>query len=593
MKKFFISILLVLSMLVNCCCFVAFAQDADFSEVSIDIQYNTEGVKLIVNGVTPAKYGQRIMLAVYKPASIEGLSGAKDPSAIAPLTTPTETKVFRFDEITAKKDGSFSGEWQLNEGITNGDYVIVKLSATGKTPVGASKLFRFESLETFQDDTLRPLETLTGDELGQFLVRKKLVLGLEKEDSYYLDNEFEEMFAAVRDNDFTPDAVTGYLFSGTEDIVTVLNRVEALQNLPEAPTASDVAEFIREFGQLLSYDFSSADSDYTLMKEESHSLAAGILTKTPPICFTDVERMIEQSVGIAMLNSKDSTTIAPVVTKYAEILGIDAEDYEAYCNTYTAYEVNKAFVERDFKQPNEIPAALSERIAILSAGGDSTSGGSSGGSGGGGGIGGGGGGSTPSRPVPGVTTDTDSVVKPVPGDDNKYTDLANDHWAAEAVNALSAKNVINGFTDGTFRPNDAVTREQLVKMLVEAFELTGKSDVSFGDVSADRWSAAYIDAALYCGIVNGVGGGNFAPEAVVTRQDAAVMLARLCDVKGIELSGSASPTDSITIADYAQESVLLLAGAGVISGFEDGSFRPNEVLTRAQAAKLIYALLQR
>lgn len=598
MKKNLISILLTLCIMLNCSCFAAVAQAADFTEVSIDILYSTEGVSLVVSGVTPAAYGQRIIMAAYEPAMPDGLTAelrnAEDPSAAAPLKTPAETEVFRFDEITAKKNGEFYGEWPLNEGIENGDYIIVKLSGTGKTPVSASKLFYFESPETFQSVTLRELESLTGDELGEFLVEKKLLLGLEKEDSYYLDNEFEGMFTAVRDNDFQPDA-DGHRFDGTEDVVKALNWVEALQNLPAAPTATDIATFIRDFGDLLSYDFSTENSDYTLKKGESHSLAAGIITQTPPICFTDVERIIEQAVGIAMLNSKDSSTIGPVVTKYAAILGIDATAYENYCNTYTAYEVNKAFVERGFKLPSEVPAALSARVAILAAGGDSTSNPPDDGDDGDGGGGGGGGGSNPSRPVSGATTNIGTEVKPVPGADNKsnYSDLSHNHWAAESVKALRSKNVINGFPDGTFRPDDAVTREQLVKMLVEAFKLTGKSDASFSDVATDRWSAAYIDAALACGIVQGVEEGSFAPEKAVSRQDAAVMLARLCDIKAIELSGSAAPTDSAIIASYAQESVFRLAGAGVICGFEDGSFRPNEVLTRAQSAKLIYGLLSR
>ena len=64
-------------------------------------------------------------------------------------------------------------------------------------------------------------------------------------------------------------------------------------------------------------------------------------------------------------------------------------------------------------------------------------------------------------------------------------------------------------------------------------------------------------------------------------------------MKGIELLGYAEVADSAIVATYAQESVSRLAGAGVISGFEDGSFRPNEALTRAQSAILIYGLLNR
>lgn len=587
MKRFFITIFLILTMAVSCGA-AALAQEAEFDEVSIDIQYDVNSARLVVSGVTPAKYNQRIIVAAYKPAMESGLTQelrtAKDPAAIEPLTTSAETPVFRLDEITAKKDGSFSGEWYLNDGIENGTYMIIKLSGAGSTAVSASKLFYFESPEHFQNVTLRKLESLTGDTLGEFLVEKRLLLALTEEDSYYLDNETEKMFAAVRDNDFKADAVTGHLFNSTSDITTVLNRVKALQNLPASPTQTDIAYFIRDFGYLLSYDFSSGNADYTLMKENSHILSAGIFTNTPPVCFTDVEKYIEQAIGLAMINSKDSTTIDPVIKKYALIMGIDKNDYETYCTEYTSYEVNKAFVGKDFTLPSQVVAAFNARAEVLKNGGDKTSypdGGNNG-------NGGGGGGKT-NRPVSG-TTNVGTIGS---GSSTKiFSDVSNNHWAAAAIKELSVKNIVSGFPDGTFRPDDTVTREQLVKMLTEAFNLSGESDTSFTDVTPERWSAAYIIKAAANGIVKGTGDGAFSPEAFVTRQDAAVMLYNLCNTKGISLSGETLPKDSESIADYAKQSVNSLMGAGIILGFPDGSFNPTDVLTRAQSAKLIFSLLK-
>ena len=70
------------------------------------------------------------------------------------------------------------------------------------------------------------------------------------------------------------------------------------------------------------------------------------------------------------------------------------------------------------------------------------------------------------------------------------------------------------------------------------------------------------------------------------------MIARICEKKGIELSGKSAVKDSDKIAGYALESVEKLVNAGIISGFEDGTFRPAEMLTRAQAAKLICGLIK-
>ena len=137
-------------------------------------------------------------------------------------------------------------------------------------------------------------------------------------------------------------------------------------------------------------------------------------------------------------------------------------------------------------------------------------------------------------------------------------------------------------------------RAWFVKMLAEAFGITSATEEnSFADVETGRWSERYIAAAASNGIVSGIGDGKFAPESVVTRQDAAVMLKRICDKYGISLEGSAKAfADDAKIASYAAESVSLLSGAGVITGFEDGTFRPTSALTRAQAAKIIYGLIK-
>ncbi len=590
MKKLLI-LFLVLAVSVCGFSFSVSAWNTDFTELTIDIQYDEEGATLTVSGITPAKYGQQLMVVAYSPKMEDGLTAelraAKDPSVVEPLTTPEETKVLRLEELRADKNGDFSGQWPLNAGVTTGDYIIVKVSGTGKIPVQAAKLFYFESSEQFQEVTLRQFEDFTGDELGELLVAKKLLLGTTKDDSYYLDDEVEAMFAAIRDNDFEANPETGNLFTEKNDIIVILGRVEALQKFPASPTSTDVAHLIRDYGYLMNYDFSSANNDYALKKDEAQNIAAGIFKEDGPECFSDIDRVIEQSVGLSMLNSKDSTTVAPVIEKYATILGLDSTDYELYCEKYTAYEVNKAFVGRDFKKPEEVLDSLADRIDALEDEEDKPSGG--GGSGGGG-----------SRPVGGETKPIGTVESPTIKEEVKeepvkaiYTDLAGSHWAAAAVASLSDKKVINGFEDGSFRPDAYVTREQFIKMLVEAFALTGNADATFADVANDRWSYSVINTAVASGIVKGVSEDSFAPENPVSRQDAAVMLARLCDKKNITLAGLTAPMDNANVSDYAKESVARLFGAGVITGFEDGSFRPTETLTRAQAAKLIYSLLQR
>lgn len=92
MRNKFITLIFALIMLINCCGFNAFAWNSDFKELSIDVQYDTEGASFTVEGITPATYGQRIMVVAYRPAMTGGLTAelrnAKNPSSVEPMTTP-------------------------------------------------------------------------------------------------------------------------------------------------------------------------------------------------------------------------------------------------------------------------------------------------------------------------------------------------------------------------------------------------------------------------------------------------------------------------------------------------------------------------
>ena len=199
--------------------------------------------------------------------------------------------------------------------------------------------------------------------------------------------------------------------------------------------------------------------------------------------------------------------------------------------------------------------------------------------GGGGSLGGGGGAGGSSKPAKPETPKS------------AFTDIDNVEWAKESINALAEKGILNGKGDNKFAPNDGVTREEFVKIIAVAFDLKADKDVNFADVSEDRWSKDFIKAAASNGIVNG-DGENFNPTDIITRQDMAVIIYRVFEKLGAEVKGEAiSFNDSSDIADYAQEAVEALSGAGIINGMGDGTFAPRATVTRAQSAKVVYSLL--
>lgn len=115
-------------------------------------------------------------------------------------------------------------------------------------------------------------------------------------------------------------------------------------------------------------------------------------------------------------------------------------------------------------------------------------------------------------------------------DKNAKTDFpdAKDHWASSYIKAIQDQlpGVINGFPDGTFRPEDPVTREQLAKIVAEAYDLEKdeNADINFTDIGG--WSKDFIETLASLGIVEGVGGGLFNPAGPVTRAQAAVFVHR-------------------------------------------------------------------
>ena len=105
-----------------------------------------------------------------------------------------------------------------------------------------------------------------------------------------------------------------------------------------------------------------------------------------------------------------------------------------------------------------------------------------------------------------------------------------------------------------------------------------------------EWYYAPVAAAVNAGIVTGVSDTEFAPNANITRQDMALMLTRAADAAGIELRSGAETTftDEASIAGYALDAVKTMSRAGIVNGFDDGSFMPMNNATRAQAAVVIY-----
>lgn len=281
------------------------------------------------------------------------------------------------------------------------------------------------------------------------------------------------------------------------------------------------------------------------------------------------ERLILEVVAEpdGVLNAKD------IMNDFAYLIGIkpseSIDDYHkvAYKDHADLDDLKKAF------------EAESDNSGSLSSGSSGSS--SSGGGGRGGKVSGG-----SISVAPSVITQPEPEKLPV----QIYNDIDTAQWASEYIVALTEKNIVGGKGNGNFCPNDNITREEFTKMIVLAFAANAdKADIGFTDVSEDDWYYDYVSRAYSSGIITGYDNGFFGVGDYITREDMAVIAFRASkkDASDSEIHFD----DKDGISSYALEAVTILNELGIIAGY-DNSFMPKENATRAQAAKIIYLLMQ-
>ncbi len=160
------------------------------------------------------------------------------------------------------------------------------------------------------------------------------------------------------------------------------------------------------------------------------------------------------------------------------------------------------------------------------------------------------------------------------------------HWAASAVSDLKARGIISGYPDGNFHPSDQVTRADMAVMLALAKHLAPRSGTSvFPDVPSGYWAAGAIGAAKAAGYLQGYPDGSFRPGQGVSRAEAAVLLDKAFPLQDSGRASNTSFTD-VNSSFWAAAAIARLTLAG-ISGYPDGTFRPNKIMTRAEAAVML------
>lgn len=179
-----------------------------------------------------------------------------------------------------------------------------------------------------------------------------------------------------------------------------------------------------------------------------------------------------------------------------------------------------------------------------------------------------------------------------------FTDVSRSDWYYQFVDYVTSKGYFNGVADKTFAPADNMTRAMFVTVLFRFDGAKGdRSQSAFTDVAPGEWYTDAINWAAANRIVDGVGNGKFAPNDPITRAQMCTMIERYLALYKkawkvtLPETGSVSVmVDENAIPAYALAAVKQCQRHGLVNGFEDGTFRPNELSTRAQVAAVIYRM---
>ncbi len=195
--------------------------------------------------------------------------------------------------------------------------------------------------------------------------------------------------------------------------------------------------------------------------------------------------------------------------------------------------------------------------------------------------------------IPPATSKTSSqpTVKaqaPILPQVEKFSDVSA-HWAKAYIDELVSAGIINGYEDKTFRPDDLITRAEAIKLIVCAMNLqpTQAPGLPFNDNSnIPSWAAGYIEVALKKGITNGYDDNTFKAMQNVSREELSVLAIRAF---GISKQGEIliDFVDKNDISNWALDYINIATGLGIITGYEDNTFKPNSKVTRAEALAIV------
>ncbi len=180
----------------------------------------------------------------------------------------------------------------------------------------------------------------------------------------------------------------------------------------------------------------------------------------------------------------------------------------------------------------------------------------------------------------------------------QFSDVAEGFWARDAIINLAGRGIIKGVTETQFKPGNTITKAEFTAMMMRAFQLDTAPVGSLADVKIGAWYYNEVMIAENLGIVSGDSGNRFYPNRMITREEMAVIVAKTLNTVGNPLNAHDNSVlekfwDRDLISPSALSSIASAVGEGILTGLPGNALSPKKTLTRAEAAAIIYRVLDR
>lgn len=160
------------------------------------------------------------------------------------------------------------------------------------------------------------------------------------------------------------------------------------------------------------------------------------------------------------------------------------------------------------------------------------------------------------------------------------------HWAENDICYLYSQGVVSGYSERTYAPNNSITRAEFLKIALAhlGYNVYAVQSASFTDISSGDWYYRYATFARSKGFISGYSDGSFHPNSSITRAEALKMIMTIAGISTYSASGRAPLFTDVSSSDWYFDAVILGADLGIVEGYSNNTFRPNNSITRAEAA---------